>query len=72
MSRRIISTLLLALFLAFAVAPALADVTVYVTNTGAKYHNDGCRYLRKSRIPMSLEDAKASGYDPCSVCGPPM
>ncbi len=34
------------------------SVTVYVTRTGSKYHRAGCRYLRKSCIPMSLEDAK--------------
>lgn len=44
---------------------------VYVTKTGAKYHVDGCRYLRQSRIPMKLEDAKKAGYTPCSVCRPP-
>ena len=48
------------------------SVTVYVTRTGKKYHRDGCRYLRQSRIPMSLKDAKANGYTPCSVCRPPV
>lgn len=47
------------------------EVTVYVTRTGEKYHSAGCQYLRKSQIPMSLADAKASGYTPCSKCGPP-
>ena len=42
---------------------------VYVTRTGAKYHTESCRYLRKSKIPMNLSDAKAS-YDPCKVCDP--
>lgn len=46
------------------------SVTVFITKTGAKYHRDGCRYLSKSRIPISLSDAK-SGYTPCSVCNPP-
>lgn len=46
------------------------EQTVYVTKTGAKYHSDGCRYLSKSKIPMSLSDAKRS-YTPCSVCDPP-
>lgn len=46
------------------------SVTVYVTKTGAKYHSDGCRYLSKSKIAMSLDDAKKK-YDPCSVCNPP-
>lgn len=43
---------------------------VYVTRTGAKYHRSGCRYLSKSKIPISLEDAKRR-YSPCSVCNPP-
>jgi curli biogenesis system outer membrane secretion channel CsgG len=45
--------------------------TVYVARTGAKYHRDGCRYLRSSRIPMKLKDA-AKNYTPCSVCRPPV
>lgn len=45
--------------------------TVFVTRTGRKYHRDGCRYLSKSRIPIGLADAKASGFTPCSVCAPP-
>lgn len=43
---------------------------VYVTRTGDKYHRAGCRYLRRSQIPMSLKDAEAHGYRPCSVCRP--
>lgn len=42
--------------------------TVYITNTGAKYHRYGCRYLRQSCIPISLNDAKFYGYSACSVC----
>jgi len=47
------------------------EATVYVTRTGEKYHRGSCRYLRRSRIPMSLEDARGGGYTPCSVCRPP-
>ena len=43
--------------------------TVYITRTGAKYHRSSCRYLKYSKIPMSLEKAK-QGYSPCSVCRP--
>jgi len=46
------------------------STTVYITKTGAKYHRDGCRYLSKSKIAISLEDAKRS-YTACSVCSPP-
>lgn len=45
------------------------EVIVYITKTGAKYHSSGCRYLSKSKIPISLESAKRS-YSPCSVCNP--
>ena len=45
-------------------------ITVYVTKTGKKYHVESCRYLRSSKIPITLESAKSQGYDPCSVCSP--
>ncbi|MDD3719518.1 MAG: thermonuclease family protein [Actinomycetota bacterium] len=45
-------------------APTGVDVTVYITKTGEKYHSDGCQYLRQSKIPISLSDAKARGYEP--------
>lgn len=42
--------------------------TVYITNTGTKYHRAGCQYLRQSQIAISLSDAKAQGYTACSRC----
>jgi len=51
--------------------PATETVTVYVTRTGKKYHRGYCSNLRSSRIPVSLRDAKARRYGPCSRCGPP-
>ncbi len=44
---------------------------VYITETGECYHRGDCRYLSHSKIPISLKDAKAQGYRPCSVCNPP-
>ncbi len=49
---------------------AKSSVTVYVTKTGEKYHKEGCNYL-KSKIAISLSDAKELGYDACSRCNPP-
>ena len=43
--------------------------TVYITNTGSKYHKVWCRYLKDSSIPISEEDAIANGYTACKVCG---
>ena len=47
------------------------EVYVYITKTGKKYHRDGCRYLKHSKILITLEDAKARGYEACKVCKPP-
>ncbi|MGH4118935.1 ComEC/Rec2 family competence protein [Clostridium sp.] len=47
------------------------SVTVYTTKTGSKYHVEGCSSLSKSKIPISLNDAKAQGLGPCSKCHPP-
>lgn len=44
--------------------------TVYITRTGSKYHANGCRYLSRSKIPISKASAQAQGYTPCSVCHP--
>lgn len=44
--------------------------TVYITETGKKYHREGCRYLKKSKIAISYDDARAQGYEPCAVCNP--
>jgi hypothetical protein len=47
------------------------DILVYITKTGNKYHKKVCTYLRQSKIPISLGDAKVNGYTPCSKCKPP-
>ncbi len=44
------------------------SLTVYITETGTKYHRWGCQYLRKSCIPVSLADARSDGYTACSRC----
>ena len=46
------------------------DVTVYITNTGSKYHTGTCRTLKNSKIHISLSDAIGS-YEPCGICQPP-
>ena len=42
--------------------------TVFITDTGEKYHRAGCRYLSNSSREISLADAQAQGYLPCSQC----
>jgi micrococcal nuclease len=64
--------LLLVIGFSFFFLGAGEDITVYVTNSGTKYHREGCSSLSRSKIAVSLEDAAASGYGPCSVCKPPV
>lgn len=47
------------------------NFTIYVTNSGTKYHIIGCHYLSSSSSAITLEAAKEAGYTPCSVCKPP-
>ena len=50
--------------------PASENVAVYVTRTGKKYHLGSCNSLRRSKIPISLAEAKRK-YGACSRCDPP-
>lgn len=43
-------------------------VTVYVTDTGTKYHNSGCRYLSESSRAIDLDSAIVQGYTACQAC----
>jgi len=43
---------------------------VYITNSGEKYHREGCHYLRHSRIRIIATAARERGYTACSVCKP--
>lgn len=50
--------------------PEDKNVTVYITQSGTKYHRDGCRYLSKSKIPVALNELDTKKYAPCLVCKP--
>lgn len=43
---------------------------VYITDSGNKYHKDGCRYLNNGKIKTTVKKAKDEGYNPCKVCKP--
>ena len=51
-----------------SIAPRSAT-TVYVTDTGKKYHTAGCRHLDDSKRAISIDEAKKK-YDPCKHCKP--
>lgn len=72
--RRLIAGVVVLIVLGVAVCagqePASGSTVVYVTKTGAKYHQAGCSSLRRSAIPMKLAEA-AKRYGPCLNCKPP-
>lgn len=43
---------------------------IFRTTTGKKYHKESCRYLSKSKIPITFIEAKEKGLGPCGVCKP--
>lgn len=47
---------------------AYAAETVYITKTGKKYHKEYCKSLRKSKIPINIDEAKERGYTACKIC----
>lgn len=58
-------------FLLLFAALNLSAQTVYITNTGEKYHRGTCRYLAKSKNSIELSEAISQGYGACKVCTPP-
>ncbi len=48
------------------------NITVYITKTGKKYHRASCQYVKNkvTVFTLSIENAKLSGYTPCSKCLP--
>lgn len=47
------------------------EITVYVTDTGHKYHKEKCSYLKLTKNKITLAEAIEDGYTPCLVCVPP-
>jgi len=43
---------------------------VYITQSGTRYHREGCHYLSGGATPVTCDWAIANGYTACSVCKP--
>lgn len=43
---------------------------VFVTQTGSKYHIQGCDYLNSKPSKTTVAIAENHGYSPCKVCNP--
>jgi hypothetical protein len=61
-------------FLAFALfffATNFADAqTVYVTESGKKFHMKNCSVAKTGKTGMEYSEAKKKCYTPCGVCKP--
>lgn len=70
--KRVLATMLVMMLAIGMFAPVTAHAantdTVYVTDTGEKYHNYGCKYLKSSCHAVTLEWAVKTGHAPCTVC----
>lgn len=42
--------------------------TVYVTESGKKYHAKNCSVAKTGKKGIELSEAKKQGYEPCKVC----
>lgn len=49
-----------------------SEELVFITETGSKYHRDGCKYLGESKKSITLSEAVALGYEPGKVCDAPV
>ena len=43
---------------------------LFKTKTGNKYHLENCRYLKKSKTPITLKEVNGNQLIPCGVCKP--
>lgn len=44
--------------------------TVYKTPSGSKYHTSTCRFVKNVSTALNVDEARAKGLSPCSVCKP--
>ena len=70
MSAKCLKFIFITLFLVVGIRCQSQVQQVYITQTGEKYHNSACRYLKESKIEITLEEALKNGYGACKVCKP--
>lgn len=47
----------------------LNSQTVYIAETGKKYHSKNCPAVKSSRKAIELSEAQKKGYTACTNCG---
>lgn len=64
-TKQFISILIGVLFL---FATQVKAQTVYITDTGKKYHAKNCDKAKTGKKGIDLATAKKQGYEPCKLC----
>ena len=60
--------LTICLFIAFLMVNKLQAQTVYITDSGKKYHAKNCSIVKTGKKGIELAEAKKQGYEPCKSC----
>ncbi len=63
--KKVVSFFLLFFLLSTA---KLKAQTVYVTESGKKYHAKNCSIVKTGKKGIELAEAKKQGYEPCKNC----
>ena len=63
--KNIIAATAIALFL---LGSKLKAQTVYITDSGKKYHAKNCDIVKTGKKGIELAEAKKKGLEPCKVC----
>lgn len=63
--KNLIATFIFTLFL---IGNKLNAQTVYITDSGKKYHMKNCDVAKTGKKGIELAEAKKKGYEACKVC----
>ena len=55
-------------FILILIAGSLKAQTVYVTESGKKYHAKNCSIIKTGKKGIDLAEAKKQGFEPCKSC----
>lgn len=55
-------------FVLFFIGSKLTAQTVYITDSGKKYHAKNCDIVKTGKKGVTLEEAKKKGLEPCKFC----
>lgn len=62
------SFLVIAIITICFLASNVSAQTVYVTESGKKYHAKNCNIVKTGKKGMEVSEAKKKGYTPCASC----